>query len=86
MNPYRFAQLLDLMTPEEQSAFEDRAFREWMKKVDAALIRKCSLGSADLPDKSYRDRFDDGADPAEMAEEVFEECAEEMGLDPEDFE
>lgn len=87
MNAYRFATLLEVMPPEEQKAFEDRAFGEWMKKVDAAFEAKLGVSSRDLPDFHYRDLFDDGEAPAEAVQSWLEAYGDEFGLDPDgDFE
>ena len=48
-------------------------FKEWMKEVDAEVTRKSGLGVYDLADYLYRDAYDDGADPKEVAHEVLAE-------------
>ena len=46
--------------------------REWMEQVDACLVRRVGVSSADLPDVPYRDLFDQGSTPEEAAEEAVE--------------
>jgi hypothetical protein len=47
-------------------------FRDWMDLVDLALEALCGLKSDDLPDQCYRDQFDSGTEPREMAQMVLE--------------
>lgn len=58
----------------------ETAFAAWMDKIDACLIRKCGIGSADLPDFCYRDYFDDGESPSAVARMVLREAMADMGL------
>lgn len=58
-------------TQTEQAAFEEAAFRAWMRRVDAALEARCGLGSDDLADYAYRDAYDDGAAPTDTADLVL---------------
>ena len=85
MNAHRFATLLEVMPEEEQKAFEERAFAEWMKKVDDAFDAKLEVTSADLPDFRYRDMFDEGAAPSEAVTAWLEEYGDEFGLDPDEM-
>jgi len=50
-----------------------RTFDQWMAAMDAILIRKFGLTSADLPDICYRDMYDDGESPAAAARQALEE-------------
>jgi hypothetical protein len=50
---------------------ENSGFDYWLQRVNAYLVRKCGLGSDDLPDWCYRDAFDDGYTPSEAAREVI---------------
>jgi hypothetical protein len=59
-------------TQTEQTVFEDAAYRAWMTEVDRALERMCGLASDELPDYGYRDAFDAGEPPGEVATEVLE--------------
>lgn len=88
MSPHRFSSLLEVMSEDEQKAFEDRAFAEWMKKVDGAFERTLGASSLDLPDFRYRDMFDEGASPAETVQAWIGAYGDEFGLDPdaEDYE
>ena len=51
----------------------DPKFKIWLAKVDRIVSAKCGIGVDDLPDMCYRDSFDDGVTPKEMAADVFEE-------------
>lgn len=51
----------------------DEKFAAWLKKVDSAISRTVGLNLLDLPDFPYRDEFDAGADPREVAARVLEE-------------
>lgn len=51
-----------------------KGFRVWMGLVDAAIASYVGLSSADLPVYPFRDAFDDGSDPAEVAGEMLEEA------------
>ena len=42
-------------------------FDAWMAKVDAYLMNKVGLESADLIDQCYRDMFEDGIPPSRAA-------------------
>jgi len=48
-------------------------FEQWMAAVDAAVSATCGLGVGDLADMPFRDRFEDGCDPEEVAEELLSE-------------
>jgi hypothetical protein len=37
-----------------------KTFDQWMKEVDAELVRRCGMGYLDLPDVSYRQWWEDG--------------------------
>ena len=47
-------------------------FSEWMKRVDAVLVRICGMGSDDLPDVDYWELFDNDSDPAYAALHALE--------------
>jgi hypothetical protein len=64
-------QTIEILSQDQQDAFEDRAYAAWMAKVDAILVRKTGLDSNDLPDICYRDMHDDGASPSEAAREAI---------------
>ncbi len=52
----------------EQTAFEDAAFRAWMRKVDAYVQGITDgLSVDDLPDYAYRDAYEDGVSPIRAA-------------------
>jgi len=46
-------------------------FQQWMQQVDSEVSAICGLGSGDLADMPFRDRFEDGCDPAEVAQELL---------------
>lgn len=48
-------------------------YNRWMNAVDAALIAQCSLPSADLADWCYRDAYEAGQSPTDVAREVLED-------------
>jgi hypothetical protein len=47
-------------------------FDAWMSAVDDALVRKTGVSSADLPDWTYRDAYEDGLTPQEAADAAVE--------------
>jgi hypothetical protein len=59
MTPERFNQLFPKTDDPEEAAFT-----AWIAKVDAWLVKKICLESADLIDMNYRDMFEDGVTPA----------------------
>lgn len=48
-------------------------FESWMKEVDAEITALCGLGVDDLADYMYRDAYDDGDSPEDVAVMVLEE-------------
>lgn len=48
-------------------------FEQWMAAVDREVSALSGLGVDDLADMPFRDRFEDGCDPAEVAEELLQE-------------
>jgi hypothetical protein len=57
----------------EQAAFEEAAFRAWLRRLDAELLALCGLERDDLPDYPYRDAFDAGDAPGEAAAAALED-------------
>lgn len=53
-------------------------FDVWMEQVDQALLSQAGLSSDELPDKAYRDYFDSGMSPREVAQSVLEEEFDDM--------
>jgi hypothetical protein len=47
-------------------------FDQWMEQVDAALVRKVGVCSADLPDFCYADMYEAGYSPETAADEAIE--------------
>jgi hypothetical protein len=48
-------------------------FPEFMTSVDRELHKVSGLTHSDLADFAYRAAYDDGEDPADVAEQVLEE-------------
>jgi hypothetical protein len=48
-------------------------FNNWMHSVDVALEGLCGMSYMDLPDKCYRDWFEDGIEPEEAAQMVLDD-------------
>lgn len=48
-----------------------RTFEEYMKLVDAELIKLCGLTHMDLSDIAYRDCYDDGVPPKSAAKRAY---------------
>lgn len=48
------------------------SFEAWMEAVDACLVRRLGVSSADLPDIAYRDLFDGGSSPQEASDTAIE--------------
>lgn len=42
-------------------------FANWMNKVDAAIMKRCGMESADLPDCDYWMNYENGTSPSRMA-------------------
>ena len=49
-------------------------FYEWMRAVDAHLMRNVGVTSGDLPDACLHDWFLDGIEPQEAAQLLVEEA------------
>ena len=47
-------------------------FKEWMKEVDKEVEGICGMGVYDLPDCRFRDEYEAGTEPSEMAEVALE--------------
>jgi len=52
---------------EEAKEMDDKQFGVWLRRVDKTLGKACGLGIDDFADQPYRDMFDDGATPEEVA-------------------
>jgi hypothetical protein len=50
-----------------------KTFEEWMAQVDAILIKRFGIESADLPDCCYADWYEDGFTPSQAVEMALEE-------------
>ena len=51
-------------------------FSEWLKAVDWIVTGRLGFGIEDMPDTCTRDRFEDGMEPDEAAEDIMEEWVE----------
>lgn len=49
------------------------AFEAWLNRLDAVLLRHIGLTHRDIADRPYRNAFDDGVPPSEVAIEILEE-------------
>ena len=47
-------------------------FEQWMLKVNYYLYRKCGMGADDIPDYCYRDCYNAGDAPAEVADQAIQ--------------
>lgn len=56
-------------------------FYGYLRVANASIIRRCGIGLLDLPDRLWRDDYDDQLHPAEAANTALEEAAEDMGLE-----
>jgi len=54
-----------------QQITTDKAFDDWMLKVDHELVRMCGLSSADLADCCYRDWYDRRVTPKGAAKRAI---------------
>lgn len=54
-------------------------FEAWMKQIDHIVGERCGLSYRDLHDIAFRDRFNDGFTPAEVADELVYDAMSEMG-------
>ncbi|AOZ61322.1 hypothetical protein SEA_DARTHPHADER_82 [Mycobacterium phage DarthPhader] len=48
-------------------------FEQWMKHVDALLLKVWGVTSGDIADRLWHDEFDSGTSPAEMVREIVRE-------------
>lgn len=48
-------------------------FEPWIAEVDDLLYQRWEVTSGDITDRLWRDAFDNGVSPAEMAIEIAEE-------------
>lgn len=55
-------------------------FDAWMEQVNRALLSTAGLGSDELPDKAYRDYYDLGMDPKQVAKDVLDEELSDMEM------
>lgn len=59
-------------------------FYGWLRVANARIERRATVGLLDLPDRNWRDEYDDEAHPCEAADEAITEVADEMGLEEPD--
>ncbi|ACU41833.1 hypothetical protein SEA_MORROW_86 [Mycobacterium phage Morrow] len=51
----------------------DAAFKQWMRLVDAQLLKRMGVTTRDIADRCYRDMHDDGLRPFEVVSEIMSE-------------
>ena len=49
------------------------SFAYWMNLIDQGLLSKAGIVTGDLPDRLYRDMYDDGKSPEEVVGEILAE-------------
>jgi len=54
------------------------SYEQWLRKVDAILIGMCGMGHEDLPDRGWRDEFDDGSRPSTAVNNICGDSIEDM--------
>ena len=52
-------------------------FRDWLIEVDEHIGARVGVSIYDLPDRLYRDAYEDGIDPEKYAEDILVEVMEE---------
>ena len=62
-------------------AQEHSGFYSWLRVADARITRRTGVGLMDLPDRLWRDSYDELAHPAEVADEAIAEEADELGIE-----
>ena len=55
-------------------------FYGFLRVANARISGRVMVGLMDLPDRLWRDAYDDGAHPGDAANEAISEAAEEMGV------
>lgn len=60
---------------------EHLGFYGYLRLADARIVRRVGIGLMDLPDRLWRDAYDDQVHPGEAADEAIAEEAAELGLD-----
>jgi hypothetical protein len=53
-------------------------FAQWLSAVDAWLLARIGMVSADLPDCCYRDWFEDGVTPRQAASRALRNARDEL--------
>jgi hypothetical protein len=57
-------------------------FYGWLRVVNRRIERTVTVGLLDLPDRCWRDEYDDRVAPGEAADLAIDETAAEFGLEP----
>jgi hypothetical protein len=52
----------------------EKSFKEWFKELDELVTRVSGLSALDLPDFCYKDAFNSGCTPTEIAFDCLFEC------------
>lgn len=60
-----------------ENSFKDQGYIMWMRKVDSLIIQKTGLSHEDLPDYCYRDAFDRGEAPSQVATKAIKAARED---------
>ena len=55
-------------------------FYGFLRVANARISGRIMVGLMDLPDRLWRDAYDDGAHPGDAADEAITEVAEEVGI------
>ncbi|QGJ88846.1 hypothetical protein SEA_YECEY3_95 [Mycobacterium phage Yecey3] len=48
-------------------------FEQWLRQVDALLLKVWGVTSGDIADRLWRDAFEDGITPAQYVREIVSE-------------
>jgi Family of unknown function (DUF5419) len=56
------------------------SFEEWMRAVNAELMRRVSMVADDLPDWRYRAAYDEGMTSKRAAAKAIQYAKREMGV------
>ncbi|BFL66289.1 hypothetical protein [Roseomonas mucosa] len=56
-------------------------FYGFLRVANFRIARRLMIGLMDLPDRLWRDAYEDGAHPSEEADEAIQDAGAEMGFD-----
>jgi hypothetical protein len=67
-------QLVIADNPDVQAeGIEVVTFEQWMRHVDGLLLKVWGVTSGDIADRLWRDAYEDGVSPTEMARDIVSE-------------